>query len=331
MEDVARYLGVSRTTVSYVLNESENTFISQATRERVLTAAHELGYRRNRAAQILRGGRSHIIELCVHAFYPAFYAQALQIFKQQLHPTPYQLHIVSPDEWNENAWKEVDGDWPVDGIIIFDVQVPDAVKTALKQRGVPIVRIGTNPDTNTEHVKVDLVPALGEAMRFLARRGSRVAYLSPWPVEAALKRRDSRYPTYQAVMREAKLPEEIIVAPEQHGLETRAFAREIMHDYVTKNGHPDAIFCFNDERAIAALAALRDLKLRVPEDVTLIGCDGIEDTAYHSPALSTIEYPVEETVRLAWQFLQHRIETPNAPLQRATLEARLVLRESSRV
>ena len=224
----------------------------------------------------------------------------------------------------------MEGDWPVDGIIIFDVQVPDAVRTALKQRGVPIVRIGTNPDTNTEHVKVDLVPALREAMRFLARRGSRVAYLSPWPAEATLKRRDSRYPTYQAAMREAKLPEEIIVAPEQHGLETRACTRKIMHDYVTKNGHPNAIFCFNDERAIAALAALRDLKLRVPEDVALIGCDGIEDTAYHSPALSTIEYPVEETVRLAWQFLQHRIETPNAPLQSATLKARLVLRESSR-
>ncbi len=142
-------------------------------------------------------------------------------------------------------------------------------------------------------------------------------------------RADPRYHAYQAAMQEANLPEEIIVSPDGTNPETRALARETVRDYVTKNGYPNAILCFNDERAIAALTALRDLKLRVPQDVLLIGCDGIEDTLYHNPALSTIEYPIEETVRLASVFVAAHLKEPEAPLQSATLTARLLLRESS--
>ncbi len=325
MADIAQQLGISRATVSYVLNERESELISTATRERVLAAAQEMGYRRNRAAQSLKGQRSYLVELCVHGFYPAVYGRALAEFDRQSAPTPYQLHIVKPSHWDEKKWDITDGGWPVDAVLIFEGKLSERALVSLKQRGVPIVSVGINPFTEFDCVKVDLGAAMQAAMRQLTARKGRVAYLSLRAEEKVAAGFDPRYPAYRAAMLEAGLPEEVIISADRD----RAGTRQIVRDYVQKNGCPDAFFCFNDERSVAALAALRDLKLRVPEDVKIIGCDGIEETLYHHPALSTIKYPVEEAARLAWQFLLHRLDNPDAPLQSATLAAELVLRESS--
>jgi DNA-binding LacI/PurR family transcriptional regulator len=329
MADIARRLDISRATVSYVLNERESELISEATRERVLAAAREMGYRPNRAAQALAGRRSYLIELFVYGYYPAFYARMLHEFNEQVGPTPYQLHIIDPYHWTGTDWGRAEGSWPIDGIILVDVAPPTEIVESFKERGVPLVWVGIMPATDVDHVRVDLTPALLEAVRHLAARSKRVAFLSPWSAEETLDKGDPRYPAYRAAMREANLPEEIIMTPNAPGVAGRASAREIIREYVAKNGCPEAMLCFNDERAIATCAALRDLGLRVPDDVKIIGCDGIEETTYYNPSISTIEYPLEETARLAWQALQRRIEEPDAPLQGTTLTAKLVLRESS--
>ena len=328
MADIARQLSISRATVSYVLNNRESELISEATRQRVLTTAREMGYSPNRAAQALAGNRSYLIELFVHGYYPAFYARILHEFNQQIGP-PYQLHIIDPLYWTEADWENADAGWPIDGVIIVDVYLPKKSWNSFKERNVPLVWVGTAPETNADHVRVDLAQAVTEAVHHLALQSQRIAFVSPWQAQESLDKGDVRYPAYSAALQEANLPEELIVAPNARGLEGRSSARRAVSDYIKKYGCPDAILCFNDERAVAALAALRDLDLRVPQDVKIIGCDGIEETMYQNPALSTIEYPIEETARLAWQILQRRIEKPDAPLQSATLTGQLTLRESS--
>ncbi len=329
MADIARRLGVSQATVSYVLNDPDTELVGAAMRERVLAMSREMGYRPNRAAQALAGRRSHLIELFVQGYYPAYYARALYEFEEQIGPTPYQLYIVQWIHWTEEDWEKVDSGWPADGVIIFEAQLSERAMASLKGRGVPLVAVGLSPATDVDHVRVDLSPALLQAMRHLAAQGGRVAFLSPWEVGIAAHITDPRYLAYHAVMQEANLVEEVIVTPDRSGPGTRALAREIVRDYVAQHGCPNAIFCFNDERTIATLDALRDLNYRVPQDALLIGCDGIDDTAYQSPRLSTIQYPMEDVARLAWQFLQRRLEHPDIPLQSATLTAPLVLRESS--
>lgn len=81
---------------------------------------------------------------------------------------------------------------------------------------------------------------------------------------------DPRYHVYRAVSKEKGYIEEVIICPNGPGLKTRAIAREVVLDYVAKNGYPEEIFCFNDERAIAVLDALRDLNYRAPQNVLLI-------------------------------------------------------------
>jgi LacI family transcriptional regulator len=229
----------------------------------------------------------------------------------------------------------------MDGVIVFDSYFYPNAMALLKGSGIPVVSLTLTPaltpsltttlatTSDVDHVRVDLNPALSEAMRYLATHRNRVAFLSPWEINMTTTDADPRYHIYHAVMKEMGRAEEVIVCPHAAGPNTRALAREIMRNYVGANGCPEAIFCFNDERAIATLDALRGLGYRVPEDVLLIGCDNLDETDYHTPKLSTIDYPVAEAARLAWQFLQGRLKNPELPLQSATLTARLLLRESS--
>jgi LacI family transcriptional regulator len=328
MADIARRLGVSQATVSYVLNDPNTELVGTAMRERVMATAREMGYRPNRVAQALKGRPSYLIELFVHGYYPAFYARMLYEFAEQIEPTPYRLYIVQWPHDTDNV-EALDSGWPVDGVVICDAELSESAMSSLKRRGVPVVALGLSPARDVDHVSIDVRSALLEAMHHLTALGKRVAFLSPWEAEIALAIGELRYLAYREVIKAAGLQEEVIVTPDRSGPGTREIAREIIHQHVREHGCPNAIFCFNDERAIATLDALRDLNYRVPEDVLLIGQDGIDETAYHSPRLSTIEYPITEAARLAWEFLQRRIEQPGLPLQSVTLTARLLLRESS--
>ncbi|BCM93576.1 catabolite control protein A [Abditibacteriota bacterium] len=337
MADVARELSVSPATVSYVLNGREGTLVSDRTRERVLEMAQQMGYRPNRAAQVLAGKRSNVVELCVNGFHPAFNGQVIRAFQNQFVANPYQLRIVNPDYAREEDWPFVGNDWPMDGLIISDAYFPESIVPSLVQPdapivsklGVPIVSTGIYAITNIDFVRVDLSPAIEAALRHLAAHGNRIAYVSLWPAHTESENSDQRYPVYQRVLREFGLKEEMIVTYASPAMSLRECTRVAVRDYIAQHGCPDGIFCFNDERAIATLAALRDLGLKVPQDVRLIGCDGIEETTYHYPPISTIQYPFDEVALLAWDFLSRRIEQPDLPLQSATLHAELVLRESS--
>jgi DNA-binding LacI/PurR family transcriptional regulator len=99
--------------------------------------------------------------------------------------------------------------------------------------------------------------------------------------------------------------------------------------YIARHGCPDGLFYFNDDVAIGAFRALRDLGLRIPQDVALVGCAGIEDTAYHDPPLSTIAQPIEEMCVTALSFLIGRIKEPSIPVQQIVLQPRLEVRGSS--
>jgi DNA-binding LacI/PurR family transcriptional regulator len=329
MADIARKLNISRATVSYVLNERESELISESTRERVLAAAREMGYRPNRAAQALAGKRSNLIELCVYGFHPAFYSHILSEFETQIAPTPYQLHIVSARHWTSEDWETLDSGWPVDGLIVFDAALLDRAAADLQNRGVPVVASGAYPLTSVDHVSVDTYSSVFEATTYLVERAQRVAYVTPWTLEISKANPDPRYPAYAAALHKAWRPEEVIVATDQNGVGNRAAMYDVLSAYIKEKGCPDALLCFNDEIAIGTLAALRRLQIRVPEDVMLIGCDGIEETAYHSPSLSTIQFPYADVARLSWEFLRRRIEDPATPLQSATLKPQLLLRESS--
>jgi DNA-binding LacI/PurR family transcriptional regulator len=176
-------------------------------------------------------------------------------------------------------------------------------------------------------VRIDLFSATRAAVRHLLASGRRrIAFLAPGHEPGS-----SRADAYRAVLVEAGLAPMFIDVPPAEGFSERARTRQAVRGVLRRRQRPDALFCFNDEYAIGALRGLRDAGLSVPDDVAIFGCDGIEETEYHDPPLSTIVFPFTEAARLGWEFLRQRIEDPGLPVQSAVLIPDLAVRESSGV
>jgi LacI family transcriptional regulator len=261
-----------------------------------------------------------------------FYAQVAHDIESLISREPYNLVITNVERYQRQAANAqklqsfAPAAWPVDGILAFEVPRLKGIESSL-HGGPPVVCLGVDwlyTTQTLDAVTVNLRPGSEEAMRHLLPGRRRIAFMT---IPALLQINDARCEVYQQAMKNAGLEPEYIFINDLSRL--RADARQVVKDYIQQNGAPDAIFCASDEEAIGAHRGLCDLGLKIPDDVALLGCDGIEDTEYLTPALSTIKQPTQEMCRVGWEMLQRRIENPDLPRQHQQLEAHLEIRESS--
>lgn len=322
IKQVAEKAGVSPSTVSRVLSGRGAYLISPATRERVLETAQKLEYQPNFAARSLVTGRTHTIALWLNEVYTSFHARVIQLVEETLWQQGYETLIRSVRRSHTATTLRLGH---VDGIFAYEcVTYLDNVWRLLQRRSAPVVSMGAYFRTYADYVGVDLYNGSLQAVRHLLQGGCRrIAYLvnaESSPVG------DARRDAYDAVMREAGLPTEYIIVPDQ----LRASCSTAIQQYVQDHGLPEGIFCHNDEMAIGTYHGLRRLGVCVPDDVALVGCDGIEDTEYLEVPLSTVRQPLEQMCRLACAFLFARIAEPDREKQGIVLQPELVIRESSR-
>ncbi len=321
LKDVAEAAGASAATVSYVLNNSPKA-ISPQTRARVLQAARDLGYQPNLAARTLAARHSHTVALWIANAHAPFFAQVIRAFQPQARAGGYEL-IIREMAGDPGEMRSGLSGWPVDGILAFQgAAYVHAFLEANPSPTVPFVSLGAYHEDCSDFVAIDLYAGARDAVRHLLMRGRRVAFLLP---EGSTVPGEARHAAYHAVMDEAGLPPEVIAVPTKQ----RADVRQALKAYLGRHGCPDGLFCYNDDMALGAYRGLCDLGLRVPEQVALVGCDGIEDTEYLERPLSTIVQPVEEMCRLGWQFLENRMRDPALRAQRVTVTPALVVRDSS--
>lgn len=321
LKDVAEAAGASAATVSYVLNNSPKA-ISPETRARVLQAARDLGYQPNLAARTLAARRSNTVALWIANAHAPFFAQVIREFHQQARAGGYEM-IIREMAGDPGEMRSGLSGWPVDGILTFQgAAYVHAFLEANPSPTVPFVSLGAYHEDCSDFVAIDLYAGARDAVSHLLTRGRRVAFLLP---EGGTVSGEARHAAYHAVMASAGLPPEVITVPTKR----RADVRQTLKDYVTQQGCPDGLFCYNDDMALGAYRGLCDLGLRVPEQVALVGCDGIEDTEYLERPLSTIVQPVEEMCQIGWQFLLNRMRDPALPAQRKTVTPALTVRDSS--
>lgn len=321
LKDVAEAAGASAATVSYVLNNSPKA-ISPETRARVLQVARDLGYQPNLAARTLAARRSNTVALWIANAHAPFFAQVIRAFHQQARAGGYEM-IIREMAGDPAQMRGGLSGWPVDGILTFQgAAYVHAFLEANPSPTVPFVSLGAYHEDCSDFVAIDLYAGARDAVTHLLTRGRRVAFLLP---EGGTVSGEARHAAYHAVMASAGLPPEVITVPTKR----RADVRQTLKKYVTQQGCPDGLFCYNDDMALGAYRGLCDLGLRVPEQVALVGCDGIEDTEYLERPLSTIVQPVEEMCQIGWQFLQNRMRDPELRAQRATVTPALIVRDSS--
>lgn len=328
-KDIAKKVGTSRSTVAQVLTGVGR--VQAETRAEILRVAKEMGYRPNAAAQSLVTGATGNLAFW---YSPELNPHSLNIINGlDRKVQPYRLtlrNVVGQARQNDTPDEFPPAEWPVDGIFALSIgEIPDYLVTdnCVTTPFVSMVydAFQYRPPDFVDTLLIRIGPACYEAMDYLVQTRQRVALLC---VDSMPRYGDVRYVAYMKAMNEAGRAPELILAP-QRQRPIRFHARQAVSDYVQQNGCPDAIFCGNDEQAIGAHLALHQLGYSVPDDVALIGNDGLEEAEYHIPPLSTIAQPYEEIVECAWQMMQKRIAEPDAPRQYVEADARLLLRESS--
>ena len=327
LKDIAKRLDVSHATVSRALNRAEDPLISEATRMRVQQVAQEMGYRPNHAARSLATGRTGLVALWLwsEAVPNSYHANVSQLMHAEAQIRSYQLlvNLVSRATLQTPPKNQFDA-WHVDGIIAHEAgPAIQAQFRGASRPPVPVVATGAyHYLPGVDRVMIDVRDGATQAVKHLLEIGRRrIVYITD---DLAHRSADPRFVAYNSLLNEAGLEMAFLDVPT-----SRAGVRAAVRAYVETNGVPEALFCHNDDMAIAAYRGLCDLGIRVPDDVAIVGCDGIEDTEYLEVPLTTIAQPLPEMCEIACQFLEQRIEDPTRPLQEVSLPARLVIRSST--
>lgn len=316
--DMARRLGVSQALVARALRE--DPAVAVRTRKRVQALARRLGYRPNITARALRTGRTGLVGLWIARAYGSYSARIIFALERLLRPSGYDLVITDPGPYGDPAREASRVRLAVDGVIVVDA--PWQVE-ALARPGVPAppcVSMGSLVSYRTDVVQVDLEYGARQALAHLRAVGrTRVAYMTP---EHPLRAREPRFQAFRRAYPRGR----VIRLAEP----TRAAAWAALRALGRNGIGFDGLLCHNDDYALGALRGLRDLGMAVPEQVAVVGCDGVEDTDYLDCALTTIALPVERMCEQAWTFLSGRLAGTRAAPRRRILMPELVVRASTR-
>jgi len=332
MQQVAERAGVSRTTVSFVLNNTPNVNISPETRERILQAATDLNYARDFAATSLATGRSHTIalvmrqnleELSVDAFLGGLInGVSRAINTDGYHLLFYAMRLDAP----EGAYSELIRSQRVDGLLLSGPVVNDPELMALHKSGVPIVVHGTPPLNHFFSVDVDNVASARSATEHLILLGHRrIALITNGPLTYTASR--DRYQGYCQALEAANiLPADSLVAI---GSFTDDSGYNAMLQLLSISPRPTAVFVASDVVALGAMRALKQHGLGIPQDLSIIGFDDIPLVKYLDPGLTTIRLPAIDLGFYAGQMLMKLIRGEPIQKKRIQLTSRLIIRDST--
>lgn len=330
LEEVARVAGVSRSTVSRVINEQPS--VRPETRERVWQAIHECGYRPDPVARSLVTRRTQIIgvvipEAVAQLFADPFFPLLLRGATETCNAQHYQLILALFDDPSKerDLYERVLRNGYVDGVVVASASLADPLISHLEEDGIPFVSVGRHPSKDVHFVDADNVSGAHMAVEHLIRLGHRrIATICGRLDMAAGK---DRLRGYRQALEAHRIPvqNELIV----EGDFSEASGMAAMPPLLSAS--PSAVFSASDTMAIGALKALRRAGLRVPEDIALVGFDDIPVASVVEPALTTVRQPIERLGSMAVEVLLGLLrDAPDvrAPTHKIILPAELIVRES---
>lgn len=329
--DVAREAGVSRATVSYVVNGQADGRIpiSEDTRLRVLEAIEVLDYEPDARAQALRSGSTNTIGVIIPDLSNPHFCEYASGIEQEAFNAGYQL-LLSSTTLNEEYAVEIFKGLArrrIDGLILasaFIVISEEAQKilTQLRERRLPMVELSDNYDVDC--MVCDYREATKEVLAYLlSLQHRRVGMV--YGVDASELGEDRLSP-YQETMKAAGLFDPQLIARCGPTIED---GYQAALKLLKLPDRPTALIAINDLLAIGVLRAAGDLGLRVPTDLSLVGYDDIPMAKYMMPRLTTVSKDALRSARQAFKLLLARIQNPELPRQRHVSSARLVVREST--
>lgn len=338
LRDVAEKANVSPSTVSRILNNKESKIpISEETRQRVLQAAQDVGYKPNMAARHLAQRQSFaLIGAIVPKTVPAvlahpFYMLILHGIAQHCQEKEYAVAIYFVDTDQEDMVASVYpriANIPADGFILTSVKSNDRLVPRFQADNIPFVQIGRTPEpdeTPLHFVDVDNYGGAVTAVSHLLQRGhQKIATITgPQDMAAGI----DRLRGYQDCLQQAG----IMLRP--HWITTGDFEPESGYTAMVQildapDDLPTAVFAASDSMADGAYKAIYERGLRIPEDIAVIGFDDNKLYTNNSPPLTTMLQPINQLGQQAAALLLQLL-SDTAPPDNLVLKPELIIRQST--
>jgi DNA-binding LacI/PurR family transcriptional regulator len=330
-QDVAKMAGVSRTTVSVVLNRLEGVSISESTRQRVLEAARKLDYHPNSAGRKLVSGKSDTLGLVLYqspeqVFADAFLPQVILGVEQAAMQQKFHVLLKPVEPGDSEGYSRLINENHVDGIILSGPRQDDKEIIRLHNEGVPIMLLGQLPDTDLPFVDVNAKRCAETAVSHLIELGHRNIGMitnAPLSYTSAQQRRTG----YQQALHSADLKFEDGLLKE--GNYTPASGYHAMNELLEELPRPTAVFIASDVVAMGAILAVKRAGLRIPEDIAIVGFDDIPLAEYFDPPLTTIRLPAFGLGWTAGERLVRLTRDEGLDQTCVFLDSELVIREST--
>jgi len=328
LEDIAKQSGVSRSTVSRVVNNHPN--VSEDVRKRVKEVINKTGYQPHAAARTLASQRSWMLGLVLPRSVSSFFAdpyfpRLTQGIAQACNQYNYTLglFLISTKEDEEAIFPRVSRKGLLDGILLQSDQLGDQLTDQIIQSKIPLVIIG-RPfyNKNVSYIDVDNVNGAFTAVSHLIRLGyQRIGTITGVSTRTVSLDRKEGY-IKALTERGRNIDESLIV----EGDFTEAGGYYAMQQLLPNK--PDAVFAASDIMAIGAMRAIREAGLRVPEDIALVGFDDLPLATMPEPRLTTIRQPVYQFGVKAVEILLDLIENGIEPPRRIIMDTELIIRNS---
>jgi LacI family transcriptional regulator len=327
IRDVARRAGVAPTTVSRVINNSG--YVSQRTRERVEAAVVDLGYVPNTLARSLRFKKTNTLALVLPDITNPFWTTVARGVEDAASDRGFNVILCNTDESEaeQEKYLTILLQKQIDGFVLAPARSTAEPVELVQRQGVPVVVLDRRvPSSQVDVVRGDSERGAYQLVRYLLTLGHRrIAILTgPHGVSTA----EDRVAGYQRALSESGLDvdSDLIL----YGEFTQTSGYEMTQQVLTAGARPTALFAANNFIAIGSLRALRDVGLRVPEDVTLVSFDDLPQAFVIDPFLTVAAQPAYEMGHQATELLLARLSgLAPAGYQHVLLPTETIVRRSS--
>lgn len=325
--DVAREANVSFATVSRVINGKG--YVSAQTRERVLQAMTRTGYIVNRPARALAGGRHQVIGLLVPELDTSYVGEILRGIDEELAAASYDLMLYTTHrrKTRESIFVSSLTNGMTDGLLMILPMDPAAYVSNIRRNNFPFVLIDHEGlDEKGPSVGATNRRGAHQAMDYLIGLGHRRIGFITGNLEMDCA--NERLAGYCESLERCGIPYDESLVREGNFHKPLAYQRT--RELLSLPDPPTAIFAANDVSAFGVMDAVRDLGLRIPDDISVIGFDDIPDALTSNPPLTTIRQPMREMGKRATRMLLEFISDQAREIERVELPTVLIVRSTCR-
>lgn len=329
IKDVAKLAGVSTATVSKYLNNSKN--LKEETRLKVEKAIAMLQYKPNPLARSMRTGKTNTIAIMAPDILNPFFAEVYNSIRMAATRNGYTSILYTTEDDLDVLKDYLSGMSirQVDGVILCFLDEDESVEKFIEalQGQIPIVLLSWNVGViRFDSVVVDVFEGIYKSTKHIIEKGYRdIAYVGG-PKNSRISR--EKYAGYEKAMKEAELEviPEFVFHGDNYSIKT---GYEAARNFSMQRKGPRAIVCANDILALGSMKYLLNNRIRIPDDIAVIGFDNIVLSSMYEPALSTVSLPIVQMGEEAMNLLLNRIKKLRSKRKQVVFKTELVIRNST--